>query len=113
MGDPLARGNAFFLLKGAAKVRKAAVADLQSGFGDVATSGCDQCGGAVNAGAANPEHERSAGDLGEGAAEVMRAATDLTGEGVKIVSLVEIFEKMSLDAFNPFASGALGSGEEI
>jgi len=113
MGDPLARRNALFLLKGATKMRKTAIADFESGFRDVAAAGGDEGGGAVDAGAADPEHERGAGDLGEGAAEVVGAATDGGGEGIELVGLVEVLEEVGFDTLYAVVSGAFGAGDEL
>ena len=113
MGDPLARRNAFFLLEGTTKMGKTAVADFEGGFGDIAAAGGDEVSGAIDAGAADPEHEGGAGDLGEGAAEVVRAATDGGGEGLELVVLVEVLEEMRFDPLHAFVRGAFGAGDEI
>jgi hypothetical protein len=54
--------------------------------------------------------------LGEGAAEVVRAATDGGGEAFEFVILVEVLDEMGFDSLDPFmggAFGAFGAGDEI
>lgn len=113
MSDPFARWNALFELKGTTKMRKTAVADFEGGFGDVATACGDEVRSAVDAGAADPEHERGAGHLGEGAAEVVRAATHGGGEGFELVRLVEVLDEMGFDSLDPIVSGAFRPRDEI
>ena len=51
--------------------------------------------------------------MGEGATEIVRAATDGGGEGFELMVLVEVLEEMGFDSLDPFVRGAFGAGDEI
>ena len=51
--------------------------------------------------------------MGEGATEIVRAATDGGGEAFEFVILVEVLEEMGFDSLDPFMGGAFGAGDEI
>ena len=90
---------------------EAAVADLDGGFADIAGAGAEEIGGAVDAGAAEPETERAAFGFCEGATQIGCAAADGGGEVVEGGRVVETVAEDLFDAFGAVAGDALGSGE--